>query len=403
MIVLLIPLAAFFSALTIALAALARSMKEGQYYLTPLFLVAMPLVFATMIPGIELNPLTALLPITGPSLLLRSLIQGQYGQARSYFVPVVLPLLLYAALALRWAVAQFRSESVLFRDTDRFEPVAWMRHLVRDRGPVPTAPQALFAFALLVALAYFGSRLIAPSWIGILESQVLFVALPVILLTALLARSPRATLLLRWPRVVDLALAIGLGLAINPLASALRVWVERVMPISDVTQKAASQLLGSIPDNLWIMLLVLSVLPAICEELAFRGFILQGLRNGFRPGSALVLSAFLFGFLHLLQSLMQQFFPAFLLGLVLGLIAMRTGSLVPCIAFHITNNALAVLLPTWGSEPGGVELPGWLFSDPARAVYHGPWVAVSAVATACLVFALCRRRNDPGAARLESA
>ncbi len=38
MVVLLIPLAAFFSAVCLSLAVLARSMKEGQYYMTPLYL-----------------------------------------------------------------------------------------------------------------------------------------------------------------------------------------------------------------------------------------------------------------------------------------------------------------------------------------------------------------------------
>ena len=59
MILLLIPLAAFFSAVCVALAVLARSMKEGQYYMTPLYLVCLPLIFLTLVPGIELNCSTA--------------------------------------------------------------------------------------------------------------------------------------------------------------------------------------------------------------------------------------------------------------------------------------------------------------------------------------------------------
>ncbi len=51
MVLLLIPLAAFFSALCLSLAILARSMKEGQYYMTPLYLVCLPLVFLTLAPG----------------------------------------------------------------------------------------------------------------------------------------------------------------------------------------------------------------------------------------------------------------------------------------------------------------------------------------------------------------
>ena len=72
MILLLIPLAAFFSAVCVALAALARSMKEGQYYMTPLYLVCLPLIFLTVVPEIKLNLFYSLVPITGVALLLRA-------------------------------------------------------------------------------------------------------------------------------------------------------------------------------------------------------------------------------------------------------------------------------------------------------------------------------------------
>jgi len=47
----LVPISALFSALCLALAAFARSTKEGQYYLMPLLLVTMPLVILPMSPG----------------------------------------------------------------------------------------------------------------------------------------------------------------------------------------------------------------------------------------------------------------------------------------------------------------------------------------------------------------
>ena len=75
------PLAVFFSAICLALAVLARSMKEGQYYLTPLYLICLPLIFLTLAPGIELNLFYSLVPITGVSLLLRALILSEYDAA----------------------------------------------------------------------------------------------------------------------------------------------------------------------------------------------------------------------------------------------------------------------------------------------------------------------------------
>ena len=50
MMLLLVPLSAFFAALCVALATMARSMKEGQYYMTPLYLVSLPLILVTLAP-----------------------------------------------------------------------------------------------------------------------------------------------------------------------------------------------------------------------------------------------------------------------------------------------------------------------------------------------------------------
>ena len=65
----------------LALAALARSTTEGQYYLVPLLLVTMPLAVLPMAPGVELTLGNSLIPVTGVVLLLRSMIEGNYWPA----------------------------------------------------------------------------------------------------------------------------------------------------------------------------------------------------------------------------------------------------------------------------------------------------------------------------------
>ena len=72
-----------------ALAAFARSTKEGQYYLMPLLLVTLPLVILPMGPGMELNLGNSLIPLTGLVLLLKGLLEGNYLAALPYAAPVV--------------------------------------------------------------------------------------------------------------------------------------------------------------------------------------------------------------------------------------------------------------------------------------------------------------------------
>lgn len=112
-----VPLAMFFSAISIALGVFARSTKEGQYYLMPLILLAMPLAFASMLPGTELTLARALIPVTGAMLMQQKFLSVSADPIPwVMLIPVLGGLVLAIALALWLAVVQFRRESVLFRE-----------------------------------------------------------------------------------------------------------------------------------------------------------------------------------------------------------------------------------------------------------------------------------------------
>src|SRR5207302_1313920 len=154
-IMLALPLSAFFSALCLAVGAYARSSKEGQYYLMPLFLLTMPLIFLTLSPGVELNPFYSLVPVTGVALLMQRLMTVSLDKVPwLYFIPVLAPMALYSWMALRWAIEQFKREDVLFREAERLEIKLWLRRLFREKEALPSTGQALFCFALIVALRW---------------------------------------------------------------------------------------------------------------------------------------------------------------------------------------------------------------------------------------------------------
>ncbi|MBS4785998.1 MAG: CPBP family intramembrane metalloprotease [Clostridiales bacterium] len=105
----------------------------------------------------------------------------------------------------------------------------------------------------------------------------------------------------------------------------------------------------SVPtDTVGFMLYFIStaILPAIVEELMFRGAILQSLRR-FGDTFALFVSSLLFGLTHgnLIQAPM-----AFLTGLAIGYFVLRTGSLRTGMFIHFVNNALAVVLSAVGNS-----------------------------------------------------
>lgn len=346
----LIPISALFSALSIAVAAMARSTREGQYYLMPLLLISMPLMMLPMLPTMELELGTSLIPITGAMLLLKHLIEGNYLEALRYSVPVIAVTGVCVLFAIRWAIDQFNNEDVLFRESERFDLQSWIMSLVRDRGETPSLAEGLMCALILLMIRFFANFVIAPptDWGSFatttLVLQVAMIATPVLLMAIILTRSPAKTLLIRFPYWLTLPAAMLLAVAIHPLASWLGLRISEMYPLSpqmhEQLEKLTAMLNGA--PNIFVVIALIAVTPAICEELAFRGFILSGLRHSGHKWGAIVVSAVFFGIFHLL---LQQSILAAIVGVVIGYLAVKTESLLPAMLFHFVHNSLMVVAP----------------------------------------------------------
>lgn len=388
----LVPMAALFSALCLALAAFARSTKEGQYYLMPLVMITMPLTILPMSPGVELNLGNSLVPVTGVVLLLRTLLEGNWLQALP-FVPVVVSVTLACCwFAINWATDQFNSESVLFRESERFDLNLWIRHLMRDRTDTPTVAHAV-ACGVLILLVQFFMNFALPRQDNLAAlvaiSQLVVIATPALLMTIMLTRSPAKTLLLTPPPVTSLAAVVVLAVCVHPLAKILQAVVMYLYPLSDGIKEEMGKMF--VDTSMPVLLLMLAFVPAVCEELAFRGFILSGMRHMGHKWRAIVLSSIFFGLAH---GVFQQSIVASLLGMVLGYIAVQTGSIFPGMLFHMLHNGLQILSTKIDARLiDGVPLLEWLINSDALVredelapaqVYHWPVVVLAAMG-ACLV------------------
>lgn len=110
---LLLPISAVFAALLLAISIYARTFKEAQNYISPLsILIFLPLV-AAMMPGVELNGKTALVPIMNVALAIKELIKGtaDYAMLGLIFASTVV----LAGIAIAFCVRWFQQEKVLFR------------------------------------------------------------------------------------------------------------------------------------------------------------------------------------------------------------------------------------------------------------------------------------------------
>jgi len=112
-VIMAIPLSVLFSSGLMTIALFAKSHKEAQSYIAPLMFVVVIPAIAAMIPGVDLTPKLAIVPLLNVSLLWKELVSGDYHW--NYIALIFLSTSVYAAGALYLAVKMFQRESVLFR------------------------------------------------------------------------------------------------------------------------------------------------------------------------------------------------------------------------------------------------------------------------------------------------
>ena len=110
-----------------------------------------------------------------------------------------------------------------------------------------------------------------------------------------------------------------------------------------------------------VNIVMMALLPAIGEELLFRGVIQREITKRTRkPYFALVLTSILFSTVHFEFA---GFFPRFLLSMILGYLFLKSGSIIFPILTHFLNNVSVVIASFFSGTPIG--------SDPVKSTAYG--------------------------------
>ncbi|HYV18168.1 MAG TPA: type II CAAX endopeptidase family protein [Verrucomicrobiae bacterium] len=260
--------------------------------------------------------------------------------------------------------------------------------------PSPSLPQALRPapgpreIALVVGLAFviylvlgFEAEVVFPgSRLGVVMVQALAFALPSLAAIRLFYLDRRVVLPFGVPAPRYVAAAVFGTIGLNHLMTLYGAWQERVWPQPESLRAYFDALLradGGL-DFTWL-LLAIAIVPAVCEELLFRGFVQSGLvRQAVRPWTGVVATAVVFALFHLDP---WRFLLVIPLGIFLGWLRETSGSLWPAILAHALNNTLTITFTS----------AGLVASDCA------PGSAATALLAAVLVtLALCAGRRRPG-------
>lgn len=130
--------------------------------------------------------------------------------------------------------------------------------------------------------------------------------------------------------------------AVTPLVG----WISSVVVGSFMEESENLQMMSEVFRShgrsgfLIPLALLIGVTPAICEELLFRGYVQTRLNVSFGPVIGIVASSLLFAVFHLDPVHVVAVLP---LGLFLGCVAWRSGSLLPAMLGHFVNNAVSVV------------------------------------------------------------
>lgn len=108
---------------------------------------------------------------------------------------------------------------------------------------------------------------------------------------------------------------------------------------AEFLEKMSGLLAVNTPFDLLAAVVTISLLPAVSEEMMFRGLVLTGLRHRFGPVAAVAGAGALFALIHLNP---WQFLPLLLIGVFISFVVHRTDSLYTGIVAHATNNLLSL-------------------------------------------------------------
>ena len=401
--------AGFFAAVVLAVTSAARSFKEAQAYLIPLMLCCLAPGGLALTPGVRLDVAWAAVPLVNLVLLAREVLGGTADPLAA--AAAVLATVCYAGLALSVAARVFGTDALL-----QGGPGGWGEFLKPQPRPggVPSAGTVALgtlgcvaAFLILGALpgklagvtdeaSLATANLPALLGLNAAVSVAVFVLLP-LALAKWGGGTLRASFALRGPSLLGLAGGLLLGLG---------AWAgvfELLLAFGAADRLGGAERFVAVKDRLKevplpLVVGCLAVVPAVCEEFAFRGFVLTGLKRRFGATRAVVATAVVFGAFHVLKDLglWERFVGSALLGLLLGWVRVRTGSLWPGVLLHATNNALILTVAEYEDRVGE-----WFGATVGEGQHLPPAVLATAAGLAVLGAAFVwlagrARRPPPG-------
>lgn len=313
----------------------AKSFKEANNYITPVMFVVMFASMTAMFPSLQLDYKTALIPIVNVSLLMKQTLAQQMSIP---LTGITIGVNFCYSVLIIWILAKmYDSENVLFHDGFQSFKLFEKRSEIKE-GTVPgTGDLLLGVVVLFLLIMYLGTAVSLRSpFGGTVVNQLLILAVP--LITVWYMKSDVKFLFsLRRPALKGILGGIVLYAGVFLLMLVVSAGLAQIFPES--MQNLETSFEDILRQPFFLIVLVTAVMPAVGEELLFRGFLCGSLRHGHGAFWGILLSSLIFGAFHMS---LVKLLPTAMLGACFAYIGYASGSIYVGMFLHFFNNLISM-------------------------------------------------------------
>lgn len=330
----IILVALLFSGLLLSITVFAKNLKEAQNSLYPLEIFVMIISMLPMF-GVKASLKYAIVPFVNIALLFNNVLSSTIDPM--FVLLTLLSTLVYAALMIMIISNLYSQEEVLFDSKS-------MNYLKIKNGKTRTVTFTPFVSiviaVIILLLSIYFSLMFATASKYILLAMVSITTFIVIAIASFISRLDiKESFKLNRFSLLKFYSLVPLYIGVYIVANAIINLLVNIFPNIATTYEAYSGLLSF--NNIWLAILIVALLPAIFEELLFRGVVFNSFKKRYNLIIGILVSAIIFGVYHM--NIVQGVF-AFILGLFLAYSYHKTNSLFVPIIFHFINNFIATLM-----------------------------------------------------------
>lgn len=360
-----ITLSILISSVSVFVSCRLKSSSTGQMAFLPLMLLFLVLALMGTFEGVEIRRGFLLLPVISSSGVIKGILLNKVSLI-SVIVTALLNLI-YSYITVKTSSDYLGGEDILDKSTDLdFVKKGF------SKGAVFTIYALLVSLYMMIGGYLQGREIVS----GLVYSQILILGSFIIAMKYLSGTGLKKLLYVKSFKSIYVPAALILGITARFPISLITDKLTYIFPVPKIFDQSDIFSTGLGDLSLLNAILIIAVLPAIFEEFVFRGVFFKIMEKKYSKTGLVVITGLMFGGMHLN---VFSFFQTAALGIILGILLLRSGSIFPAMIMHFTNNAVSVVIMTYMKD-GTITGDEWFMTEGPFAYF------MSAVAVLTLIY-----------------